>query len=92
VEGPVEGLEIAPFTQIPFVSPSCEGIQTFVYHPQVANSLRKQKAYFMCGQKVVFFKFAKLKKLIEIFRIFKNSEKMDIKSYVKKWRKLQLPN
>jgi hypothetical protein len=37
---------IEPFTEVPLVSPSCEGTQMFVCHPQVMSYLRTQLVRF----------------------------------------------
>jgi hypothetical protein len=37
---------IEPFTQVPLVSPSCEGTQMFVCHPQIMSYLRTQLVRF----------------------------------------------
>jgi rhodanese-related sulfurtransferase len=42
--------EIRPFTQIPLISPLAHGTQTFVSHPDVTRTLRREIAHFLCRQ------------------------------------------
>jgi rhodanese-related sulfurtransferase len=46
VEVLVEG-DLWPYTRIPLLSPSFEGMQMFVLHPQVSTYLRRQRAAFL---------------------------------------------
>lgn len=45
--------ELQPFTPIPLVSPSCDGTQMFVCHPQVVAFLRRQLVAFALQQKAL---------------------------------------
>lgn len=45
--------ELQPFTPIPLVSPSCEGTQMFVCHPQVVAFLRGQLISFALQQRAL---------------------------------------
>lgn len=45
--------ELQPFTPIPLVSPSCEGTQMFVVHPQVVAFLRGQLISFALQQRAL---------------------------------------
>ncbi len=45
--------ELQPFTPIPLVSPSCEGTQMFVTHPQVVGFLRRQLVAFALQQRAL---------------------------------------
>jgi hypothetical protein len=49
VEVVVEG-ELWPYTRIPLLSPSFEGMQMFVLHPQVSTYLRRQRAAFLAQE------------------------------------------
>lgn len=49
---------IEPFTQVPLVSPSCEGTQMFVCHPQVMSYLRTQLVRFAQLQSALVPKLA----------------------------------
>jgi rhodanese-related sulfurtransferase len=49
VEVFVEG-ELWPYTRIPLLSPSFEGMQMFVLHPQVSSYLRRQRAAFLAHE------------------------------------------
>jgi rhodanese-related sulfurtransferase len=49
VEVAVEG-ELWPYTRIPLLSPSFEGLQMFVLHPQVSSYLRRQRAAFLAHE------------------------------------------
>jgi rhodanese-related sulfurtransferase len=42
--------EIRPFSSIPLISPLAQGTQTFVSHPDVAASLRRELAHFLSRQ------------------------------------------
>lgn len=45
--------ELQPFTPIPLVSPSCDGTQMFVCHPQVVAYLRRQLVAFALQQRAL---------------------------------------
>lgn len=45
----IEG-ELWPYTRIPLLSPSFEGLQMFVLHPQVSSYLRRQRAAFLAQE------------------------------------------
>lgn len=45
--------ELQSFTPIPLVSPSCDGVQTFVCHPQVVSYLRGQLIAFALQQRAL---------------------------------------
>lgn len=45
--------ELQPFTPVPLVSPSCQGTQMFVVHPQVVEFLRGQLIAFALQQKAL---------------------------------------
>jgi rhodanese-related sulfurtransferase len=49
VEVVVEG-DLWPYTRIPLLSPSFEGMQMFVLHPQVSSYLRRQRAAFLAHE------------------------------------------
>jgi hypothetical protein len=41
---------VQPFGSIPLISPSCQGAQMFIHHPQVSDLLRGQLCQFLCMQ------------------------------------------
>jgi rhodanese-related sulfurtransferase len=45
--------DLQSFTPIPLVSPSCDGVQTFVCHPQVVDYLRGQLIAFALQQRAL---------------------------------------
>ena len=45
--------ELQPFSPIPLISPSCEGTQMFVTHPQVVGFLRRQLVAFALQQRAL---------------------------------------
>jgi rhodanese-related sulfurtransferase len=45
--------ELQPFTPVPLVSPSCQGTQMFVVHPQVVDFLRGQLIAFALQQRAL---------------------------------------